>query len=318
MTGRFGLWEHALYTTPRVEHGYCTDDNARALIVVSRQPDPSPMLLDLAHLYLSFLEDAALVSGGFHNRRDADGSWLDAIGSDDSQGRAIWGLGSASRHSTDPEIRIRSLDLFERHLGLDSQSPRANAFSVLGAAEALAGAPGHPAATEAVRRWVDRIPTYADRPWPEPRLAYDNARIPDALMAAGEVLGDDALVDIGARMLEWLVGTETLAGHFSFTPVGGWAPGEPRPGFDQQPVEAAAMADACARAWMITGENRWRDRVLVSALWFTGENDGRAAMYDPETGGCYDGLTRTGPNLNQGAESTLAALSTLQLAARIT
>jgi hypothetical protein len=119
-------------------------------------------------------------------------------------------------------------------------------------------------------------------------------------------------------MLEWLVGTETLAGHFSFTPVGGWAPGEPRPGFDQQPVEAAAMADACARAWMITGEDPWRDRVLETARWFTGENDGRVAMYDPETGGGYDGLTRTGPNLNQGAESTLAALSTLQLAARVT
>jgi hypothetical protein len=320
MTGQLGLWEHALYTTPRVEHGYCTDDNARALIVVSRQPDPSPMLLDMAHIYLSFLEDAALVTGGFHNRRDADGSWLDAIGSDDSQGRAIWGLGSASRHSIDPEIRRRSLDLLERHLGLASQSPRSNAFSVLGAAEALAGAPGHLAATEAVRRWVDRIPssTDASRPWPEDRLAYDNARIPDALMAAGDVLGDDALVEGGARMLEWLVGTETLGGHFSFTPVGGWAPGEPRPGFDQQPVEAAAMADACARAWMITGENRWRDRVLESARWFTGENDGRVAMYDPETGGGYDGLTRTGPNLNQGAESTLAALSTLQLAARIT
>ncbi len=118
----------------------------------------------------------------------------------------------------------------------------------------------------------------------------------------------------GIRLLDWLVSVETRNGHFSFTPVGGWAPGERRPGFDQQPVEAAAMADACYRAWSLTGDDRWRERVSGTARWFVGANDRTAVLYDSRTGGCRDGLTPTGANLNQGAESTLAALSTLQRA----
>ena len=133
-------------------------------------------------------------------------------------------------------------------------------------------------------------------------------------MAAGEALGDGDLVEVGIRLLDWLVSIETLNGRFSFTPVGGWAPGERRPGFDQQPVEVAAMADACWRAWSLTGDGRWRDRVLDAARWLVGVNDRSAVLYDSRTGGCRDGLTPTGSNLNQGAESTLAALSTLQRA----
>jgi hypothetical protein len=151
-------------------------------------------------------------------------------------------------------------------------------------------------------------------PWPEDRLAYDNSRIAEALIAAGHHLADDRLLGEGLRLLEWLVAAETREGHFSFTPVGGWEPGEPRPGFDQQPVEAAAMADACARAWMITDDDIWRDRVDLTARWFVGANDSGAALYDPHTGGGRDGLHREGTNQNQGAESTLAALSALQLA----
>jgi hypothetical protein len=131
-------------------------------------------------------------------------------------------------------------------------------------------------------------------------------------MAAGQALGDGPLVDQGARLLAWLVDTETREGHFSFAPAGGWAPGEPRPGFDQQPVEAAAMADACGLAWSLTGDDRWKDHLDRAGRWFLGSNDREVTLYDVDTGGCYDGLTPSGPNLNQGAESTLAALSALQ------
>ncbi len=151
-------------------------------------------------------------------------------------------------------------------------------------------------------------------PWPEDRLAYDNARIPEALLAAGALLPNDGLFAAGLRLLEWLVTMETHDGHFSFTPVGGWAPGEPRPGFDQQPVEAAAMADACGRAWSLTGDRRWKDGVEAVARWLVGANDTGAVLYDPQTGGCGDGLGPDYTNLNQGAESTLAALSVLQQA----
>ncbi len=284
MTSRVGVWEHARYTTPRTSHGFCTDDNARALIVVCRQPDPSPDLLELGRTYMAFLEEAALPGGGFHNRRRADGNWTDRIGSDDSQGRAIWGLGSAVGSAPEDSMRGAALELFEQQLRFASPSPRANAFAVLGATEVLAAARGHLDTGDALLQWVEHLRGFADPvwPWPETRLAYDNARIPEALMAAGEALGDGDLVEVGIRLLDWLVSIETLNGRFSFTPVGGWAPGERRPGFDQQPVEVAAMADACWRAWSLTGDGRWRDRVLDAARWLRrGERPVRRAVRLP-------------------------------------
>jgi hypothetical protein len=318
MTSPMGLWEHARLTTPRPEHGYCTDDNARGLTVLSRQGRLSPDLAELAHVYLRFLQEAALSGGGFHNRRRADGSWADVIGSDDSQGRAIWGLGSAVQLGSDTGMGRLALNLFERQR-LVSDSPRANAFAILGAAEVTTAVPGHRVAMEAMEKCA--IHLRADPgprwPWPEARLSYDNARIPEALMAAGDALGDVGMTDTGLRLLEWLVSVETNDDRFTFTPVGGWAMGEPRPGFDQQPVEAAAMADACARAWFLTGEPKWRAWVLSAARWLIGANDRAVVLYDAQTGGCCDGLTAAGVNLNQGAESTLAALSTLQQAHRV-
>lgn len=319
MTDHLGLWEHARYTTPRREHGYCTDDNARALILLSRELDPSAQLIGLARVYYRFVADAALPQGGFHNRRSADELWTDEIGSDDSQGRAIWALGSVVRMGPEEWMRRGALELFDRQQDFASLSPRANAFAILGATEALTGDPGNAPAREAVTRWAGQLHISDDTnwPWPEPRLAYDNARIPEALIAAGTCLGYDHLVEGGLRLLEWLVNMETRDGHYSFTPVGGWARAEARPGYDQQPVETAAMADACNRAFMLTGDDKWREGVLRAARWLVGDNDGNVILYDFETGGCCDGLTAGGPNLNQGAESTISALSTMQLAQEV-
>jgi hypothetical protein len=317
LTNHLGVWEHAHFTTPRPEHGYCTDDNARALIVVCRQPEASAGLVQLAQTYLTFLEQAQLPGGGFHNRRRSDGAWVDEVGSDDSQGRALWALGSVADRGPTPSMRRAGLDFFTRSSEFASPYPRSNAYAVLGAAEMLRAAPEHEPARKILERCAGRIPVVshdARWPWPEDRLAYDNARIPEALMAAGACTGDDYLLDSGLRLLEWLVGIETRRGYFSFAPVGGWAPGERRPGFDQQPIEAAAMADACSRAFSLTGDERWRDLVERAARWFVGDNDGEALLYDTKTGGGRDGLTPRGTNLNQGAESTLAALAALQQA----
>jgi hypothetical protein len=319
MTDFVGLFEHARYTTPRLEHGYCTDDNARALMIVSRQPDPTSDLVDLARIYITFLKDAALTGGGFHNRRLVDGTWADTVGSDDSQGRALWSLGSTALIGPTAWMRRQALEMFESNLGFDSPSPRSCAFAVLGATDALTALPGDERITGALARWIRRIEPRDDPewPWPETRLAYDNARLPEAMIAAAGALGDEELLASGLGLLDWLVATQTRDGHFSFAPSSGRAQGEPRPGFDQQPVETMAMADACARAWLATGDARWRDRVLSAARWLVGENDGGTVLYDVDSGGCCDGLTPTGANLNQGAESTLAALSALQQAIRV-
>ena len=151
-------------------------------------------------------------------------------------------------------------------------------------------------------------------PWPEPRLAYANAVLAEARLAAGVALGDPALVEEGLDLLAWLVAVETVGDHFSFTPVGGRGPGERGPALDQQPIEAAAMADACARAFAITGESRWAASTLLAAEWFLGANDVGLALFDPATGGGKDGLHSDRVNENMGAESTLAAITALQQA----
>lgn len=317
MTDRLGLWEHSRLSSPRKEHGFCTDDNARALIVACRQAGFDSSLADLAGVYLGFVLEARTPLGGFHNRRSSIGLWMDETGSDDSQGRAWWALGAVARHGYEPWMRRAGITAFEECDAFDSPHLRANAFAVLGAVDLLATETTHGPARDLLVKTsqvlVDAVRSTI--PWPEARLTYDNARIPEALIATGATLGDSRMIDAGLRLLERLLWVETDGDHFSFTPVGGWQMGEPRPGFDQQPVEAAAMAEACHRAWTITGNPLWRLRALRSAHWLMGHNDTGAVLYDPATGATYDGLTMDSVNENRGAESTLAGLAILQIAA---
>src|SRR5262245_10164129 len=312
-----GVFEHAKLTVVRREHGYCTDDVARALVAVLREPERSDELERLAGTCLTFLERAQLADGRFHNRLSAEGRWLDDVGPDDCTGRGLWAAGTATVAAPTRGPRARARQLLRAGSGFRSRWPRANAFAALGAAAAL---DADPAAGDLLETAVEglglesRDPVW---PWPETRLAYANAVLAEARIAAGVALDDDNLLAEGIDLLAWLVEVETSGDHFSFAPVGGWAPGEPRPGFDQQPIEAAAMADACARAFDATGDVRWADSVLLAAGWFVGRNDVGVPLLDPRTGGCRDGLERDGVNENEGAESTIAAITALQQARRI-
>jgi hypothetical protein len=214
-------------------------------------------------------------------------------------------------------MRRAALEQFESCAAFESQHLRPNAYATLGAAEIVMDNPRHQPALDLLNRASTQIAVAARSavPWPEPRLTYDNARIAEALIAAGVALSDQRMTRIGLRLLEWLALNETRADRFSFTPVGGRTPGNRDPAFDQQPIEAWAMADACYRAWSLTGAAHWRRRVLQAAKWLVGANDGKATLYDAETGGTYDGLTRQGVNANQGAESTLAGIGALQVGA---
>ncbi len=183
------------------------------------------------------------------------------------------------------------------------------AFAALGAAEVLTLRSDHAGARDLLKAAVPVLSGVRPDetwPWPEPRLTYANARWAEALLAAGWGLDDDHLVDDGLRLLDWLLDLETKGDRLSLTPTGGWGPGEPRPGFDQQPIEAAALADACARAYLMTGGERFVAGVSRAVGWFLGANDTQIPMYDRQTGGGYDGLERDGRNDNQGAESTIA------------
>jgi len=313
-----GLFEHAKLTEPRMEHGYCVDDVARGLLVAVREPTPSVQLDELARLYFSFVIAAQTADGRFHNRRGVDLSWQDQPSLEDCWGRALWGLGATVAGA--PALAASALTHFELSVGRRSPWPRAMAFAALGAAEVLRVRPDHAGARRLLAdaaKLVGRPGNDPDWRWPEPRLAYANAILPEALVAAGSLLDDPAALADGLAMLAWLLDIETSGDQLSVTPAHGWAAGEPRPGFDQQPIEVAALADACLRAFELTGDPRWRDGVRRATGWFLGENDAGIPLLDAVSGGCCDGLEPSGRNENQGAESTLAMISTLQQAQRI-
>ncbi|GLZ36955.1 hypothetical protein [Actinokineospora sp. NBRC 105648] len=310
-----GLYEHARGALPRREHGYCLDDVARGLVVLCREPHLPPALGTLMERYLAFTAHAQAHDGRFHNRLGPDRRWRDKPGLGDWWGRALWGLGTAAARGPGPWVRSAALDCFEASAHHRPTSVRAMAFAALGAAEIVRVLPDHDLAGKLLgdlAGYVGGPGPDPDWPWPEARLYYANAVLPEALIAAGDFAGDRRVRDDGLRMLGWLLAVQTRDAHLSPIPAGGWRTGEPRPGFDQQPIEVAALADACARAYELTGDRAWLVGVRRAIAWFEGDNDAGTPLRDPRTGGGHDGLERAGRNANQGAESTLALLATRQ------
>lgn len=319
MSNDIGMFEHADHSRPRREHGYCTDDVARLLIVAIREPDRSQAVRELARTSFRFLVASQSTTGQTRNRRAANGRWQDRHGVEDCWGRSLWAFGTAAHKAPEDWMRDRALRYFNQ--GTDQRSPhrRAMAFASLGAAAVAAVDPRQFRARDLLADAVTVIgplSTDSNWPWPESRLSYANAALPEALIAAGHVLDRPDTIEDGLRLLRWLLDHETTDGHLSPTPVGGASCTDGPRRFDQQPIEVAALADACARARAVTGDDDWQQGVDLAIDWFAGNNDVGASMWDVETHGGYDGLTACGPNLNQGAESTLALIATLQHAPR--
>ncbi len=329
LTDDVGILQHAKFAVPDRYHGYCTDDNARALITTllaqkfSNEPLPAGRTpQELAYLYLSFLHYAFNEeTGRFRNFMAYDRRWLEEIGSEDCHGRAVWGLGVAIELSDSDHLRGTAMPIFEKGLAVleTFTSPRAWAFGLIGAQAYLNRFSGD----SEVRRIRDRLAEklyglwreHANEEWcwPEPYVTYENARISQALILAGKALESREMVSAGLRCLEWLA-RHQLDERGHFVPIGnrGWfTRGGDRARFDQQPVEALAMMEACRAAYVATGDPKWPDYAQLCLDWFLGRNDLSVPLYDEVTGGCCDGLTPDGPNRNQGAESTLAWLLTL-------
>lgn len=319
LTDRRGTLVHARLAEPLPQHGYCTDDVARVLVVATRDHGPDRILNGLAGVALRFLNDAQALTGACRNRMDSTGSWADEPTLDDAWGRCIWGLGTAAAHSNVGWARQSAIMQFERAAQERSVLPRAMAFAALGAAELLVFDPTHRAARALLTDYASSVPAPNKDlgwPWPEPRLTYANAVVPEAMIAAGVALADATLRQRGLELLAWLVAFETADGHLSPTPPGQRCRGHPA-GFDQRPTEVSTLADACARAAAVDTDPIWPASIEAAAAWFMGDNDAGEPMWDPDTGGGYDGLRSDGVDNNQGAEATLAVISTLQHARRL-
>ncbi|MCG2802265.1 MAG: glycosyltransferase [Cellulomonas sp.] len=317
LTTATGLYEHALLTEPRIEHGMCVDDVARALVVTARQGDPSPQVVTMSATYLRFLLDAQGDDGRMHNRRTPAGVWLDEVSAHDHWGRALWAFGVAATHSPDAWVQQAAARGAARAMLARSTYPRSMAYAALGAAQLAERDPGDKVARRVLYDARQVLPAAgygADWPWPEERLSYANAVLPEAMIEIGVALHDDALRRDGLMLLAWLDDEQTVDGHLSVVPTGGRGREDRRPGFDQQPIEVAALAEAARTALRATRDSRWADLLTRCEEWFVGNNDAGLPMRDADTGGGFDGLEDGSVNENQGAESTLAWLATRELA----
>jgi glycosyltransferase involved in cell wall biosynthesis len=323
MTDETGMLQHAIFTVPNYREGYTTDDNARALMVSALlEALGNEAALELGSRYLAFIWYAFNTeTGRFRNFMDYQRHWLGEGGSDDSQGRTLWALGTVLGRSNTPALQSMAGWVFEQALPaiLNTTSPRAWAFAIIGIQEYLQRFAGDRRASQVREELSGRLLTlyqshHSDEwRWYEDRLTYCNAALPHALLLCGQAMPNAAMTEAGLESLSWLADLQRAdAGHF--VPIGsnGFYPqGGERARFDQQPVEAQAMVSACLEAYRITVDKRWRKEARHAFEWFLGRNDLNLPVYDPTTGGCRDGLHPDSLNENQGAESTLAFLQAL-------
>ena len=326
ITDDTGVLQHASFVVPRYADGYCLDDNARGLLLMVLLEESGGaerrVVRALASRYLAFVSNAFdAPSGRFRNFLSYSRVWGEHVGSEDSQGRALWALGAVVGRAHDPGRGSLSGDLFHAALPAMAHltSPRAWAYALLGIDEYLHAFEGDREVQTMRRLLADRLADIFARassdewPWFEESLTYGNARLPQALLLSGAAMGREDLVATGARSLEWLAKLQHTPDGF-FSPIGSngfYVRGAERARFDQQPVEACGMVSAALDALRITGDARWSREANSAFSWFLGQNHLQQAVYDVSSGGCRDGLHAERANENQGAESTLSFLMAL-------
>jgi len=320
LTDDTGLLQHAKFTVPDRAHGYCTDDNARGLVVATkfyrlfRDPEAEQLL----NVYLSFVSYAQRPDGLFHNFMSYDREFLDEAGSDDCYGRALWGLGYTMYHAPTSYVNF-ARELFEKALGnLRSLNLRGRSYAMLGLYYYLQR---YPEADDIVEK-IDHVgavhlrqfeaASREDWPWFEEVVSYDNAVIPQSLFIAFEVTGNPRYLEVARQTLDFTIDMCDKGDHLSLVGNAGWhTPGGEPAEFDQQPIDACGLVEACKVAFRLTGERRYLRHMRMAFDWFLGVNDKGLSLYDFKTGGCADGLCEHGVNQNQGAESTLCFLLAL-------
>lgn len=324
MTDSTGVIQHAVYSIPDYSHGYCTDDNARALILTVLLEElglDSSEVHALASTYASFLNVAFdSDTGRFRNFMRFDRKWLEDDGSDDSQGRALWALGVCVGRTRRQGFQGWAMDLFHKSLPACEQttSPRAWALALVGTHEYLSRLGGDRAVEQMSERLTEKLVDLYDAaatdnwPWFEDKATYNNAKLSHALILSGRRTEHTRASEIGMRSLRWLC-EKQLSPDGRFRPIG--SNGFSREGttavYDQQAIEAHSMVSAAIDAYAISKDVFWYEQAHLAFDWFLGRNDLGKPIYDASNGGCFDGLMEHHVNENQGAESIIAFLLSL-------
>lgn len=316
MSDSIGIAQHAVYTVPDRSHGYCIDDNARALMTMVRRGNDR-RAETLASTYAAFIQHGwNPVTGRFRNFMSYDRRWLEDCGSEDSNGRTIWALGLTASRSPWPALRDWALKLFNETApaAKEFKALRAQSFAALGCLEMLQRCPDHELARSFLSHTGEQLAlshrqhARDDWDWFEPWLAYDNARLPEVMIRTGLALDNSSMTELGLSTLGWLRARQSSPKGI-FRPVGCSSFGRPYAAplaFDQQALEATATVDAAAAALKASGDPTWRQMAQDAFAWFFGNNDAGVPMADASDGSCCDGLMATGINRNQGAESILS------------
>ena len=321
-----GIVQHADGTIPVRDSGYCVDDVARLVVVavgLDRELDDLTFGR-MATLGLSFLRHAwAPESDGMRNFMSYDRRWLDEPHLGDHVGRAVWALGTVYGAHPPRAVAVPSRRMLDELAPVVHRltSPRAMAFAVLGLSR-----PPLDTLPDALR---DLLTDLSDRLlqgyyanagpgwwWAEDVLTYDNARLPQALIVAGDRLSRPEMVDAGLQALDWyLTQCVTPEGHLQL--IGrrwrrrGEEPGTALAEGPEQPVDAAALVECLSDAMAVTGRHDYGDQAVRAFEWFLGRNRLGQPLYDFASGGCRDGLEWESVSENEGAESTLAYFQAL-------
>ena len=318
ITDDTGLLQHAKYIIPDRQNGYCTDDNARGLIVAVKyyEKHPEPEVLRLLETYLSFLYHSLKPDKTVLNFLDYNRNWQTGKSEKDTLGRAIWAFGSVIAAPPNEDYIPIVREFFDDTLQhLSSMPAKSASYAILGLSEFLKKSPADKQATELLTIAADiLVKSYnqcssADWNWFEDILSYANAIMPAAMYAAAEILNNHKYLDIAEKSCSFLLENTFNGRHFSFIGSNGWYPkGKKRAQFDQQPIEAADTVIMFANAYQATKNKKYKLLQKKAFGWFLGENDINRPLYDPKTKGCCDGLGADGVNINQGAESIVSFL----------
>jgi len=319
LTDDTGILQHTKYSIPNRKEGYTTDDNARALVTClkSLQLHDDSHVSKLANKYLSFLFHMQRPDGKFHNLLSYDRGLLDDVGSEDCMGRSLWACGHAILTGPTQGIKTTSKEIFDKGLRHVSsfKSLRAKAFTILGLCHYYEALPhDHNLSKNIVSFTGQMLDSYqrvssSDWCWFEPYLTYANARLSQALFRAYAAIGDKRYLKIAKESFDFLAEVQVI--DEKFVPIGnrGWyKKGDQRALYDQQPIEASCMVETSLTAFHVTNEEKYQKVAYIAFEWFLGKNTQNVMVYDPTTGGCYDGVNPQGLNLNQGAEATISYL----------
>ncbi|MEE8570616.1 MAG: glycosyltransferase [Candidatus Bathyarchaeia archaeon] len=319
LTDDTGILQHSKFLIPDRKEGYTTDDNARALIVCLKyhQICDDESLVKLIRTYLSFLMFMQRADGRYHNLLSYSHDFLDEVSSDDSLGRVLWSCGYALGKNHSEDLNLTFKEIFDKALpwAMRSSAPRAKALALLGLCHYFKAFPMDDNARSNIMILAEGLlkryneEAAPDWPWFEPYLTYINAKLSQVLFKAYSIIGDERYMRVAEDSFNFLIRTQILEGVF--VPIGndGWyVKGGQRAKYDQQPTESACMVETATTAFHVTRDEKYIKIARIAFDWFLGKNSKNVEVYNPKTGGCYDGITPQGLNLNQGSESTICYL----------